>query len=226
MPGAVRPAALASAREDRVEHRLGEPAGERVLLAHVVAADQRQVADLRTPRRDRTSAAVAGFRAPPAASAISAPFQPNAPSATIARTLREQPPARAPGTAAQRSRSSVAGLLSGGAQRTAAVTQASVQRQPVVDRDRLRLIREPGAEHRRVEPVARPIAGEHAARAVGAVGRGGQPDDSDARAGSPKPGTGARPVVLAAISLRRIGGDGLAPLDQPRAGASSRRSLR
>ena len=39
------PRQLPGAGEDGVEHRLGQPAGERVLLAGVVAAEQRQIPD-------------------------------------------------------------------------------------------------------------------------------------------------------------------------------------
>ena len=75
-PRAVRHAALrygsraggrlAGPREHRVEHRPREAAGVRVLLAHVVAAEQRPPADVALPRRGRSAASgeVSGGRAP------------------------------------------------------------------------------------------------------------------------------------------------------------------
>src|SRR5205085_8776798 len=51
----------------------------------------------------------------------------------------------------------------------------------VVTRDRRRLIGEPGAMERGVEPVTAAIAREDAARAVAAVRRRSEPDDPEAR---------------------------------------------
>ena len=106
-----------SASEDRVEHRRRQPAGERVLLARVVGAEQdvrsecslRAVAEARLRSRSK----------PAVASARSAASHPKAPSATMTRTSVSSASSRTR-NGAQVSRSSVVGLLAGGAQRTAA----------------------------------------------------------------------------------------------------------
>ena len=106
---------------------------ERVLLARVVRAEERERADRRPRRRARSAASgpASGDRAP--ASALSAASQPMAPSATITRS---------PGSSwSSRTRygrqvacSSGVGLFAGGAQRTAAATRVSRSVEPVARR--------------------------------------------------------------------------------------------
>ena len=161
------------AGEDRVEHRLGQASGERVLLARVE----------RTQQRDRTEMSAGSV--PATCSRTSTPW-PNfgrgrTPKCRARRLVAERPEAHdrpgrsaaprthAPGTARTVSRSDGSGLLSGGAHFTAAVTHASVSCEPVVERRRRRLVREAGPVHRPEQPVAAAVAGEHPAGAVRAV---------------------------------------------------------
>src|SRR5262249_18764170 len=81
-----------------------------------------------------------------------------------------------------------------------------------------RLVGEPGAVERRVEPLAGAVAGEHAPGAVGAVGGGA--DAQDPRRRIAEAADRARPVVLAAVALRWVGRLGLAPGDEARAAAA------
>jgi hypothetical protein len=73
---------------------------------------------------------------------------------------------------------------------------------------------------RRVEPVARAVAGEHPAGPVRTVRRRSEPDDDDPRARVAEARDRSAPVALAAIAARWIGRDALAPLDEPRAAAA------
>ena len=118
------------------------------------------------------------------------------------------------------SRSAGVGLFAGGAHLTTAVTYAPVSRRPSPAMHGRGLVREAGAVKRREQPVARPVAGEHAARAVAAVGGGREADHDHERARVAEAGQRPGPVALAAVAARRIGGDGLAPRDQPRAQAA------
>ena len=90
--------ALEGTADRGVEHRLGQPAGEGVLLARVVAADQRPAADLGPRRRGRSAAAGAAPRAERRA-APAAP-RPRRRSRARRRPARGRAArARAPGTA-------------------------------------------------------------------------------------------------------------------------------
>ena len=79
---------------------------------------------------------------------------------------------------------------------------------------------------RRVQPLARAVAGEHAAGAVGAVRRRREADDDDPRRRIAEARHRPRPVALAAIAARRVGGHLLAPGDQPRAAPAGGRPAR
>ena len=120
------------------------------------------------------------------------------------------------------SRSTVVGLLSGGAHLTTAETYAPSRRSPSPASHARRLIRKPGPVHRRIEPVARAIPREHPPRPVRAMRRRRQPHHRDRRLGVAKPGQRTRPVVLAAEALGRIRGARLAPRNQPRARRAGR----
>ena len=116
--------------QDVVEHRLGEPAGERVLLAGVVAADHAAARPARhRRRRGRTSAAGAARRRPgPAAARPAAlPRRTRRGRRSPAASASSRPSSRS-SHGAQVSRSAGVGLLSGGAQRTAAEHPGADQR--------------------------------------------------------------------------------------------------
>lgn len=91
------------------------------------------------------------------------------------------------------------------------------QDEAVVPGGALGLVGEAGPPQGPVEPLPRAVAREHSPRAVGAVGGRGQADDRQPRPRVAEAGERLRPVGLAAVALRRLGGAGLAPLDQPRA---------
>ena len=115
------------------------------------------------------------------------------------------------------SRSWGVGLLAGGAQRTAADDPGAVSRRPSSRLHRRRLVGEARAVHGGEQPVARAVAGEHAAGAVAAVGRGRQAEDEDARGGIAEAGDRAAPVLLAGERRALLARHLLAPRDQPRA---------
>src|SRR5690606_1988011 len=202
-----------------------DPAGERVLLARVVAAQQRYGRSL---VRDRDLDAVAEAR-------------------TAARQgvagLLERGPHRLPGEAAERDHDpdvrrhqrdltgqprEAGGLL---------LHQRLVRRGRAAHRrhhpgaDQLlavagvragRLGGQAGAVERGEQPVAAAVAGEDPAGAVAAVRGGGQADDEHARVLVAPPGDGTPPVRLvgegAALDLGHL----LAPGDQARAGPADR----
>src|SRR6266850_2300831 len=80
--------------------------------------------------------------------------------------------------------------------------------------DGRRLVGEACVVERLEEPVAAAIAGEHAARAVAAVGRGREPDQQQPRARVTEARKRTRPVALAPIAERRRGGGSLAMRDE------------
>ena len=87
------PASSRARSEHGVDHRLGQPAGERVLLARVVAAEQRVALARRAPRRARSAASGGSARRrhrPARASRRSAASHAKPPRQTITRTSREQ----------------------------------------------------------------------------------------------------------------------------------------
>ena len=162
-----------------------QPAGERVLLAHVVAAEQLPPADASPRRRARTSGAAAGASAPSA---------------------RERPQRRGPGdtTRARRRRATRSSAASSrtryGAQLSRSVGSRLVvrrahdltgggdpagrsPRRPSSAAHAGRPAREAGGVQRRPQEVAAGVAGEHPARAVAAMRRRREPE----RAGSARP---------------------------------------
>ena len=96
----------------------------------------------------------------------------------------------------------------------------AAQREPVVARDRLRLVREPGAVQRREQEVARAVAGEDPARPVAAVRGGREPEDQDPRGRIAEALHRPAPVVPVAIRGPLLARDLLAPLDETRAAAA------
>ena len=138
------------------------------------------------------------------------------------------PPARASSSASSSARmagsariSLGAGLLAGGAQRSAAVIHASVRRRPSSRCDRRRLVREAGGVERSKSQLPLSVAREHAAGAIAAVRRRREADEQEPRAGIAEARQRARPVRLAAIAARRARARRLAVRHEPRAAAAA-----
>ena len=130
-------------------------------------------------------------RCPAAASARSAASQPNAPSATMHPDAGRAAPSSRARNGAHVSRSSIVGLLAGGAQRTAAAMYASVRVRPSSARREDGRSARPGRVERRPQEVARRVAGEDPAGPIAAVGGGREPDQEDPRRPDRRsPGTG------------------------------------
>ncbi len=175
--------------EDVVEHGLGEPAGERVLLARVKAAEQRDGAEDRGQRRGHAMAELGrGFD-------VRADQLQGGPPRKTAQ--RDDHPHRRPDE-------SPFGLYPG---RTGCPLvrgrrigrwcaahrggHAGVDQLHAVGRvDAHSLIGQAGLMQRREQEISGPVAGEHPPGAVGTVGGRGQPDDEDAGLLSAEPGAG------------------------------------
>ena len=176
----ARAAQRAAARQHRVEHRRGEPPGERVLLGHVERADQREPLDR-------------GLSAPWPNFGLGADRRP-----ARAAAQRRVPADRARGTAARARCVSSASSASMPRRAVGALgrqrlvlrrralhrrgDEAVRQPQAVAAVHRRRLVGVAGAVQRGVQEVPRAVAGEHAAGAVGAVRGGGEADDHEPRA--------------------------------------------
>ena len=204
-------------------HLPGQPAGEGVLLAGVVAARRSvHVAAAPPPRRGRTSASAAARRAPAATS--------DAQGAVPAEGARARPRrARVGSTSrssrrsqgAQVSRSAAVGLLSGGAQRTAATIRASDQPLPVAGVDgwsawparparcSAAKSQSPDRSPVKIRPVRLPPFAAGASPTTSTRGVGVAP-------------AGDRPAPVGLVGERRplVRGDVLPPAHQPRAGAA------
>ena len=98
--------------------------------------------------------------------------------------------------------------------------QSSLKLQPVAARDRGRLIREADRVERGKEKVARLVSREHPAGAIGAVPRGGEPDDEDPPRGVPERRDGPCPVPLPRKTPRRISRRLFPPRHESRAAAA------
>ena len=205
-----RPCGFPARVEHRVDHRLGQLPGERVLLAGVEAAEQqRSVLDRDARRRGRTSAAAS----PP--SSRQAASQANAPRHTITRGSSSVELLARVGEAV------VALLRQRLVRRRRAAHRGGdegvVQPQAVVAPTRLGWLANPVRCIEREQPVARAIAGEHPAGAVRAVRGRGEAEHVDRAPGSPKPGTG-RPQYSSSRERRPLlARHLLAPLDEARA---------
>ena len=102
------------------------------------------------------------------------------------------------------------GLLSGGAQRTAARNPHILQHEAVVAVAREGLIGEAGGVercHQEVAGAARAVAREDAARSVGAVRGGRESDEDDARTRIAEARNGPAPVRVIPIGRALLGGD-------------------
>ena len=217
--GKPSPASSAAARrEDGVEHRARQPSGERVLLARVIRASEHQSRSAggarapcakRGPRpRDRVAAGACRGQERRRARSGRARRRPGA---------RRAAPARRGASAGTRPAPPASACSPGGAQRAGGGHVRVAQPQPVVARDRRRLVREAGAMERAIEPVAALVAGEDAARcdcrrAPPAPGR----RPGARAAGSPKPGNRPAPVRPVAKARDLLARDALAMRDQPR----------
>ena len=157
----------------------------------VEAAEERAAGRRRRTRRRGRSAAAAAGRRPAGAAQAQRGVPGEAAEADDHRTRGSSSSSRTD-HGRQVSRSAGVGWLAGGAQRTAAaiagVAQRAARRRACVE---VGWLAKPGAVQRGEQPVARAVAGEHAAGAVAAVGGGREAEHAGrARAGSPKPGIG------------------------------------
>ena len=223
---APAPASRARRRpQHRVEHRLGQPSGEGVLLADVIAAEHGAARRPRPRRRARTSAARAGT-ATPAAPQRRPQRRPAEPAE---HDHGAQPAATA---AAAPARATAAGVALFGRRlvrrrravhrRGDAVLPRSVE--PVVGRAPMSA-GWPGPTRYSdgVEPVAAAVAGEHPPGAIGAVRGRRQPDDERcAGQSSPKPGDRPTPVLLVGEGAPLLDRHLLAPRDQAWTGPAHR----
>ena len=159
-----------------LQHRRGEPAGEGVLLADVVAAEQVQ-----RPRAPRPARRAPRARNAAGGAAPSSPRRPAPAAAPASRTRRARRPPAARGSRASSARSQ-APQVSRSCRRRLVVRRRAVhgrgdpgaaQRQPVAGVHGRRLVGQPHGVQRREQHVAGAVAGEHPAGAVRPV-RGGR----------------------------------------------------
>ena len=156
---------------------------------------------------------------PPRARCANQASQAILPSATTTRR-RGSAATSASRWSAQATISSGSGLLSGGAQRTAAAIYTSRNRKPSSDALRGGDVRETGAMERAIRkspdaPIA--VAGEHAAGAIGAVRGRREAENQDACPRIAEAGHGLAPVRLVAMRGLLLARDLLAVRAQPRA---------
>lgn len=205
---------LDGATEDGIEHRLGQPARERVLLAGVIRTDQCRAAvdghlDTVTESRPWTDAEL------------------------IARgAISDMAQADDDSDAARRAGGSDGGELAveegpasvdlGGCRpigRWRALHRRrdvrAGERQTVTDSRRRRLVGETGPMHGTKQPIAAAIAGEHAACAIGAMSCGRQPEHDDRRSVVAESRHRPAPVLLVAERGTLGGGDLFPPAHEP-----------
>ena len=185
----------------------------------MIAADQRLTVRQRRDRRRARTAGAAAATTPRVFSSCRYASNAILPSATTTRT-RGSAAISASRCGRQRAISSGVGLLSGGAQRTAAAMNASVSVSPSSGSLRRRDVGEAGAVQRGHQEVARAadaVAGEDAAGAVGAVRGRRQADDQQPRARIAEARHRPRPVDVVAKRATLFATDPLAVLTQPRA---------
>ena len=172
----------AGAPEDGAQHRLRQLAGEGVLLAGVVRAEQRDaLVERASRRRGRSAGAGAGTARPAADQARRKPSMAIWPRATTTR----RPPSRR--QLLEQVRPAVDDLVRQrlvGRRRAAADRrhEGAAQREAVAAVDRGRLVGEAGRVQRLEQEVAAAVAGEQAPGAIAAVRRRRQPDDQQRRA--------------------------------------------
>jgi acyl carrier protein len=178
--------ARAGTREDRVEHRARELAGERVLLARVIRAEQRHTRREPARRRARARQRPAAFRR--GRVPRRKPSCATLPSATTTAS-RESSPSSPSSQRRQVAISAGVGRFAGGAHRATAVTNAPFggARRRAGPTSAGSRSRRDGARRRascRSSPVKmRPVRFPPCAA-------GARPTTSTRAAGSPKPGTG------------------------------------
>ncbi len=143
----------------------------------------------------------------------------NPPSTTTTRTRSSNASSRWR-YGRHRSRSSGVGLLSGGAHRTAAATYASCSSSPSSDDTDVAWFAKPSRcnEPKSQSPERSPVKTRPVRFPPCAAGA--SPAISTRACGSPKPGTGRPQYVSSRNDSALLGGDPLAPLDEPRARAA------
>src|SRR5262245_7317703 len=201
------------ALEDGVEHRAGEAAREGVLLAHVIAAEERPVGD----------------------ECLRAVAEPGSRARHRRPEGRERPERGRPGERAEGDDDADAaerGQLPGEVRRAVVAFRGErlVVRRRAFDRrrdpevmcfqvvaapDADRAIGETGGVQRRPQEVSARVAGEDAARPLAAVGGWSEPEEQDPRGGIPEAGHGPAPVRLVAEPRDLLARDLLPPLDEP-----------
>ena len=167
---------------------LGELAGERVLLARVVRAQQGRTArqlDLDAVAEPRTG--TNGIATTDGAESERPEADDDRRPQEVELTVEE----RCAGVAFDGCR-----LVVGWCATDRSADPDVVQLQPVVSAHRVRLVGQSGAMQSAEQPVTAAVAGEHAARPVRPVGCRGQPDNNDARLRIAKPGHRTSPVHL------------------------------
>src|ERR687892_220528 len=204
--------------ENRVEHVLGQDACEGVLLAGVVRADQCVRADgrLGTVAEPRPGAwhGVPGSRERPQSGAPGEGPQ------------RDHPPnpVQQPQLPDEIGQARVPLLRRGPVRRRGALDRGRhvrpLETESIVAVVRGGLVGQAGAVHRGEQPVTGAVAGEDPPGPVAAVSRRGQPHHEDPGVGVAESGHRARPVALARVSSRRVGGGLFPPCDQPRTQAA------
>ena len=205
-----------------VEHRLGEPAGEGVLLRGVVAAEHGELAS-GAPQHDLGAVAearawAAGRRHRAARAARSAASQPKEPRQTTARSRRQhQRDLARRSQGAQVSRSSGVGWLSGGAQRTAATIRVPTSRWPSPACIEVGWSASPTrcSEANSQSPERSPVKIRPVRLPPFAAGA--SPTISTAAWSTPQPGIGPAPVGLAGVRRPLVARHVLAPA-RPAAG--------
>src|SRR5674476_301441 len=212
-------------RENLVQHRFGESASEGVLLAYVIAAHQ--------PNRPLGGGDQYGLGPVSEAGSGTLDRPPEPPGAGKGgvpgdRTQREHR------TQARRSQREITvqpeptgAPLSGVGlvrRRSAAHRRDDAhpgERLPVAGVGAGRQARISRSVQRSIEPVTAPVAGEHPARTVGAVGCRREADEEDLGLRVAESGTGATPVRLVGKGCPpAFGSHALAPLHESRAGAT------
>ena len=192
-----------------VEHRFGQLAGERVLLAGVVGAQQCRTTrhldrDPMTESRAGSNGVVTTERGE------GEPTEAHDDSRFEEVELPDEE--RSAGVSLSQGRLVVRrGAAYGGTDPHARQLQA------VVDAHGLRSVGQPGAVQRPKQPVTAAIAGEHASRAVGTVRRGSQADHDNLRCRIAEARHRPAPVGVAGERGPFLRGDPLTPLDEPRA---------
>ena len=203
------------ASKHRVDHRLGQPPGEGVLLARVVGAEQHR------PAVHAVLGAVAEARLAAAApSSRQAASQAKPPRQTITRGRSSSSSSRRVGEAVV----ALGGQRPVGGRRAAHGRghEGAVEAQAVVAVSATSgWLAKPVRWSAREQPVARAVAGEHAAGAVAAVCGGREAEHVDARGRVAEARHRPAPVVLVAKGGALLARHPLAPLHEPRAAAAA-----